>query len=141
MDLTRIQKIITEQSAICSEIGRKIAFGLTAVTWAFFFSDKKFSSSLILISALLLQILYFIVDFTQYFFMVIKYKKLYSNTQFIVEKKDESITDALLEKAVTATQSEINRNGFRFFFIKFLLILLSFISLLLYILLELLIRK
>ena len=68
--------------------------------------------------------------------MVIKYKKLYSNTQFIVKNKDESITDTLLEKAVTATQSEINRNGFRFFFVKFLLILLSFISLLLYIVLE-----
>ncbi|MBS3945533.1 MAG: hypothetical protein KGZ42_08540 [Melioribacter sp.] len=136
MDFSRIQKIITEQSAICSEIGRKIAFGLTAVTWAFFFSDKKFSSSLILITALILQIFYFIADFTQYFFMVIKYKKLFSNTQFIVKNKDESITDALLEKAVTATQSEINRNGFRFFFVKFLLILLSFISLLLYIVLE-----
>lgn len=136
MDLTRIQKIITEQSAVCSEIGRKIAFGLTAVTWTFFFSDKKFSSSLFLIAALLLQIFYFIVDFTQYFFMVVKYKKLYSNTQFIVEKKDESITEALLEKAVTATQSEINRNGFRFFFVKFIVILFSFISLLLYIILE-----
>ncbi len=137
MDLTRIQKIITEQSAICSEIGRKIAFGLTAVTWAFFFSDKKFSSSLLLITALILQIFYFITDFTQYFFMVVKYKKLYSNTQFIVEKKDESITDALLEKAVTATQSEINRNGFRFFFVKFIVILFSFISLIFYILSEL----
>lgn len=136
MDLTKIQKIITEQSAICSEIGRKIAFGLTAVTWAFFFSDKKFSSSLLLLTALILQIFYFIADFTQYFFMVVKYKKLYSNTQFIVEKKDETITDTLLEKAVTATQSEINKNGFRFFFIKFLLILLSFILVLIYILLE-----
>jgi hypothetical protein len=136
VDLSKIQEIITYQSAKCSEIGRKIAFGLTAITWAFFFSDKKFSSSLLLITALVFQIFYFLADFTQYFFIVVKYKKLYYNAQFIIEKRDETISDKLLDKAMAETQSEINKNGFRFFFLKFLLIFLSFILFLIYILSE-----
>ncbi|MDQ7815550.1 MAG: hypothetical protein RDU14_00830 [Melioribacteraceae bacterium] len=136
MDLKEIQEIISEQSAKCSEIGRKIAFGLTAVTWAFFFSGEKFSSNFLLITALILEILYFFVDFTQYYFMLIKYRKLYINSRIVYKKRDESIKDEDLDNAVLATQSEINRNGFRFFFVKFPLILLSFVSLLLYILVE-----
>lgn len=136
MDLKTIQEVITEQSAKCSDIGRKIGFGLTAITWAFFFSDKKFSSNFLLLTALILEILYFLVDFTQYYFMVIKYKKLYTNSWLVFQNKDESITEEILRNAIISTESEINRSGFRFFFFKFPLLLFSFIFLLLYIFFE-----
>lgn len=133
MYLKEIQEIITEQSAKCSNIGREIGFGLTAVTWAFFFSDKQFSSSFLLITALILGILYFFIDFTQYYFMLIKYKQLYINTQVAFSRKNNIIDDGVIERALLATKSEINKTGFRFFFIKFPLLLLSFIFLLIYI--------
>lgn len=136
MDLKTIQEVITEQSAKCSDIGRKIGFGLTAITWAFFFSDKKFSSNFLLLTALILEILYFLVDFTQYYFMVIKYKKLYTNSWLVYQNKDESITEEILKNTIISTQSEINKNGFRFFFVKFPMLLLSFVLLLLYIIAE-----
>jgi hypothetical protein len=136
MDLKTIQEVITEQSAKCSDIGRKIGFGLTAITWAFFFSDNKFSSNFLLLTALILEILYFLVDFTQYYFMVIKYKKLYTNSWLVYQNKDESVTEEILKDAIISTQSDINKNGFRFFFVKFPFLFLSFVLLLLYILSE-----
>lgn len=136
MDLKAIQEIITDQSAKCSEIGRKIAFGLTAITWAFFFADDKFHSNYLLIAALIIEIIYFLVDFTQYYFMLVKYKKLYTDTWFAYQNKDESVTDEILKDAIITTESGINKSGFRFFFVKFPILMLSFVLLLLYIIAE-----
>lgn len=136
MDLKEIQEIISEQSAKCSAIGRQIALGLMGVTWAFFFSDKQFSSHFLLFTALFSEILYYLVDFSQYFFVLISYKRLYTNTHKILTKRDDTIKDEDLEYSVLKVKSEINKKGFRFFFVKFPMLIISFITLLLYIVLQ-----
>jgi hypothetical protein len=136
INLKEIQEIVTDQTAKCSAIGRQIALGLTTVTWALFFSGEKFTSNYLLITALFAEMLFFLLDFTQYFFMLVSYKKLYTKSVRVLDGRDDTVKDSDLEYAILCVKNETNRKGFIFFFSKYPFIVISFVSLSLYIIMK-----
>jgi hypothetical protein len=150
INFEKISDAIHENTDKCSKIGRQIMLGLIATTWAFFFIGDKFISNFWLIASLLAGIFYFLIDFTQYLFITIAFRRLFKNANLILDQKEKiEVRDkeghivekppnnnfimSKLREAVRHNQKTINNRSFLFFFIKFPFILFSFIFITAYI--------
>jgi hypothetical protein len=128
-----IRDVVTNQTGKCSTIGRQLMLGLTATTWAIFFIDKKFDFNYLLIIALISEVLYFLFDFMQYFFIALSYRSLFSKTAKIIKKRNETVTDNILSYSLSQKKDKVHDVAFIFFFVKFPFIVISFVFILIYI--------
>lgn len=110
----------------CSEICRKIAFALTAVVWAIMFKSDygenwQFEDARIV---LLLLVIYFLIDFLQYFLIAVLNRRHYKE----IKKKGEAI---FVEEQEITKQKRYNNISYGLFLIKSVFLLLSFVGMLL----------
>lgn len=131
--IEKIQALTTEQTGICSSIARQIAFGLTAATWALLFVECNFRSNTFLLLAIISEILYFILDFMQYLFLSMNYKRLFVNAEKVLNKRGKDITDKFLLSSIQLAKRKANNLSYLFFYLKFPFILVSFLMVLLFV--------
>lgn len=128
-----IQSLVTEQTGNCSKIARQIAFGLTATTWALLFIDSKLQYNLFLLLALLVEIIYFVLDFLQYFMVSFQYKKLFINANKVLSRRENNITDEILLASIQEAKRRANSLSYSFFYWKFPFIAIAFLMVLFFV--------
>jgi hypothetical protein len=132
--IKKIQNMVTEQTGNCSKIARQIAFGLTAATWALLFIEDSLHYNIFLLLALLSEIVYFILDFMQYFLLSFNYKGLFINIKKVLSKRGGDISDEILQTSIQEAQKKANNQSYLFFYLKFPFIALAFIMVLVFVL-------
>ena len=130
------KETIKQQSEISSNTGRQIGFGLFAGTWALSYYEGDVHFDILLAASFLVVIVYFAIDFYQYFKTTIDLRKAkvnYENAVCKIEKRQipryelEGVQVRLKDKV-----KYINKRSFLLFKAKFYVLPFSMLFILIY---------
>lgn len=124
--LEHLNKVYVEQISNCSEICRKIVFGLFAVTWGLSYTKTGFEMNNFFLIVFLALIGYLILDILQYFLTAVGYRKHFNN---IEKAYMNGIPEADIYRLEKDKRKMINEKSFSMLKWKFSLLPLAFLFL------------
>jgi len=125
------QEVVFKQSEYSSNVGRQISFALIAVAWALSYSNGHVNLNFFLGLTIVILVIYFSVDLSQYFFTTIKFRNKQIDYN-IAKAMNDKIDYEKLEKTYLVEKAKIITFSFRMFKIKFYLLPIALISLLIH---------
>ncbi|WP_321517775.1 hypothetical protein [uncultured Bacteroides sp.] len=126
--------IIEKQSVACSNVCRQIVFALGAISWGIIYSntDKKATFIILPSISIILIIIYFCVDISQYSYSAIQTRKIEKSYRTHYRDENNKEKQEKIERNYFITNEKIEKIVFKLFITKIAILLIITILLIAY---------
>lgn len=126
--------IIEKQSVACSNVCRQIVFALGAISWGTIYSSTNNKATFIILPfiSIILIIIYFCVDITQYSYSAIKTRKIEKDYKVRYKYDHDKAKQEKIEQIYFIANKKIEKIVFKLFITKIAVLLIITISLIAY---------
>jgi hypothetical protein len=126
--------IIEKQSVACSNVCRQIIFALGAISWGTIYSSTNNKATFIILPSIsiILIIIYFCVDVSQYSYSAIKTRKIEKDYRVRYKYDNDKAKQEIIERKYFLANEKIEIIVFYLFIAKIVILAINIILLIIY---------